>query len=171
VFKIYLITNTINGKFYIGQTRRNLSQRWEHHKSNASTNRSYPLSRAIRKYGPDSFSIQEIGIAESKDDANFLETFGIVFSKHLFPDDVYNATNGGDGRSSFHPSAESREKSRKSNSGKKRSLETRRKLSESHKNQKAWNTGIPWGSAIKQKMRAAKLGKPWSVARRAAHSN
>lgn len=61
---IYKITNQINGKVYIGQTKRPIKQRWWEHK-NASKNKNnpgydYPLYRAFRKYGIHNFKIEEI---------------------------------------------------------------------------------------------------------------
>lgn len=58
---IYSITNLINQKKYIGQSR-NIENRWkEHRKSiNSSDKYHYPLYRAIRKYGIENFSFQVI---------------------------------------------------------------------------------------------------------------
>lgn len=57
---IYLITNQLNGKKYIGKSR-NIERRWWHHK-NAATNpkiNSCPkLYHAFRKYGIDNFSFE-----------------------------------------------------------------------------------------------------------------
>lgn len=53
---IYLITNNINGKKYIGQSR-NLVKRWNDHKDEARHNRSTLLiHNAMREYGIDNFS-------------------------------------------------------------------------------------------------------------------
>lgn len=53
---IYLITNNINEKKYIGQSR-NLVKRWNDHKDEARHNRSTLLiHNAMREYGIDNFS-------------------------------------------------------------------------------------------------------------------
>ncbi len=56
---IYKITNTINNKCYIGQTRTNINKRWNKHKfvSTDPGNKAYnyPLYNAFRKYGIDKF--------------------------------------------------------------------------------------------------------------------
>ena len=52
---VYLITNTVNGKQYIGQTRVSLHRRWLGHKSSHHT-RS-PLHSAIQKYGAQAFCL------------------------------------------------------------------------------------------------------------------
>lgn len=61
---IYKITNKINGKCYIGQTKRIITKRFnEHKRSSKDTKRKeydYPLYRAFRKYGVENFFIEEI---------------------------------------------------------------------------------------------------------------
>lgn len=58
---IYKITNLVNNKVYIGQTRQNYEQRFIQHKSHARTGQSqHKLARALRKYGDDNFIIEEI---------------------------------------------------------------------------------------------------------------
>ena len=60
---IYLATNTVNGKRYVGLTRGTLSNRWAQHVSIARRKpRSY-LHRAIAKYGADVFDIRPIASA------------------------------------------------------------------------------------------------------------
>lgn len=61
---IYQITNKVNGKFYIGQSR-NIKKRWRQHtrgldKSNALSTGSYPLRAAFIKYGLDKFDFKVI---------------------------------------------------------------------------------------------------------------
>lgn len=66
---IYKITNTINNKCYIGQTRTNINKRWNKHKfvSTDPSNKAYnyPLYNAFRKYGIDKFKWE---ILEELDD-------------------------------------------------------------------------------------------------------
>ena len=57
---IYKVTNNINGKMYIGQTRRTIEQRWKQHIYD-SFNNSLDTSAfhcAIRKYGIEAFKIE-----------------------------------------------------------------------------------------------------------------
>lgn len=60
--KIYLITNTVNNKVYVGQTIQELSKRFNahccHSKSDNSVNMR--IKRAIHKYGRDKFCISLI---------------------------------------------------------------------------------------------------------------
>ncbi|MBQ6005770.1 MAG: GIY-YIG nuclease family protein [Selenomonadaceae bacterium] len=52
---IYLITNTLNGKMYVGQTRQKLSSRIYGHKSNKGKS---AIDVAIRKYGWENFTVE-----------------------------------------------------------------------------------------------------------------
>lgn len=54
---IYKITNTINGKIYIGQTVQSIGERWSKHKY-ANSHSIMPM--AIKKYGEESFLIEPI---------------------------------------------------------------------------------------------------------------
>ena len=57
---IYLITNKINGKLYIGQTK-DIEKRWYSHCRSAkcqSKKDNMAFHKAIRKYGKENFSIQ-----------------------------------------------------------------------------------------------------------------
>lgn len=53
---IYKITNLLDGKNYIGQSR-DIYRRWAQHKSDAKA-KNLPLYRAIRKYGIQNFSFE-----------------------------------------------------------------------------------------------------------------
>lgn len=58
--KIYLITNTINSKVYVGQTIQTLNKRFNGHCCYSKSDRSANMyiKRAIHKYGKDKFHIQ-----------------------------------------------------------------------------------------------------------------
>lgn len=57
---IYIITNEINGKVYVGQTRLNPRIRWSHHKSAARTGEFHPLYNSMRYHGIYNFSFRVI---------------------------------------------------------------------------------------------------------------
>jgi group I intron endonuclease len=58
---VYKITNQIDGKVYIGETTRTIAARWSQHKSRAKKPEyTEYLYNAIRKYGIDNFTIEEI---------------------------------------------------------------------------------------------------------------
>ena len=89
--RIYKITNTLNGKFYIGKTMKSLTTRfYNHHYDAIKRNSTSYFHRAIRKYGKENFMIEEIEICES--DLGNREMFWI---SKLNPH--YNQTLGGDG--------------------------------------------------------------------------
>ena len=65
---IYKITNKINGKVYIGQSK-DILRRWRRHRVTAYNKEDeayeYPLYRAIRKYDLENFDfsiIEECGV-------------------------------------------------------------------------------------------------------------
>lgn len=55
--KIYKITNTVNGKIYIGSTHLNLEKRLNQHIYVAKKNPIYPLHKAMSELGQDKFKI------------------------------------------------------------------------------------------------------------------
>lgn len=84
---IYLITNTINGKRYIGKTSRTIEQRWYQHYKNAEYGHNTYLYKAIRKYGKEAFTVESL--AEGLDEEEIL-----LIAEH---NPEYNMTRGGDG--------------------------------------------------------------------------
>lgn len=85
---IYLITNTVNNKRYIGKTIRAVEERWYYHLDSAlKRNSQTHLHRAIRKYGADAFVIE--GLCDGLNDEE------IKMIAELKPE--YNMTKGGDG--------------------------------------------------------------------------
>lgn len=74
---IYKITNTKNGKVYIGQTTRTLRLRWEQHIRSAKNGGMSKFYKAIRKYGPESFKVETLCTAYSKEELNDLEIYFI----------------------------------------------------------------------------------------------
>jgi hypothetical protein len=57
VFEIYLITNQITGKIYVGQTRMILRRRFGYHKQGAKKGSGMYLHKSMNLYGVDRFSI------------------------------------------------------------------------------------------------------------------
>lgn len=93
--KIYCITNSVNGKQYIGQTKRSVESRWKQH-VNVHTKSSYYLYRAMQKYGVDKFSVQEIvsGISNQKELDNMERKLILEYGTF---GNGYNLTSGGEG--------------------------------------------------------------------------
>jgi len=127
---IYLIENTINGKKYVGQTSLTAEERWKTHvyqsRCGDSAHRRAPLYYAIRKHGVNSFTISVLDTAQSQEELNQKEIDYIRAYRTMEKTFGYNRSEGG-GRPVV--TAESRSKAAASNRGKKRTIETRLKIS------------------------------------------
>ena len=88
---IYKITNKVNGKSYIGQTRYTIEFRWRQHQHKKDN--TY-FHNAIHKYGIENFSIEVLEECDVKD-LNSREIFYIA--KYDTFNNGYNLTVGGDG--------------------------------------------------------------------------
>jgi group I intron endonuclease len=87
---IYKITNLLNGKSYVGQTVRKLSERLKEHRKSKTT----AIGRALRKYGNANFKIEVLAECKSIDELNDKEIYFIDKLKTLKPNG-YNLTVGG----------------------------------------------------------------------------
>lgn len=155
---LYCLTSP-SGKKYIGITRFTLEQRWKSHIHRARSKvRKTPLYAAMRKYGPDSFSVRALVIADWSY-LNELESRAIQALRTSYPHG-YNLAPGGH-LVEWHPEskakmrhyalnmpAEHRLKISQAKMGHDVSPETRRKLSQARK-------GKPWS----QRRRDAQLEK------------
>ena len=92
--KIYLITNDINSKVYVGQTIQSLNKRFNGHccysKSDKSNNMY--IKRAIHKYGRDKFHISLLEECPTEE-LNNREKYWIDFYESY--NSGYNLTKGG----------------------------------------------------------------------------
>lgn len=88
---IYKITNKVNGKSYIGQTRYTIEFRWKQHQHKKDN--TY-FHNAIRKYGIENFTIEVLEECDIKD-LSSREIFYIA--KFDTFANGYNLTIGGDG--------------------------------------------------------------------------
>lgn len=93
---VYMIENLKNNKCYVGITKGEIKNRWNSHKKSAKgNNSSQTIHKAIRKYGVESFSINEIDQATSIDELYKREKFWI--KKLDTKNKGYNETDGGEG--------------------------------------------------------------------------
>jgi len=88
---VYIITNKVNNKQYVGVTNNSLQERWKSHLYDRNV-----ISKAIRKYGKENFSIESIYECETMDEAYQLEPEFIVEHKTRYPNG-YNVSSGGKG--------------------------------------------------------------------------
>lgn len=105
---IYLATNILNKKRYIGQTSQKLERRKQAHINDKRT--STLLSKAIRKYGADNFEWKVLAECQTGRAADDLERRMIVaFGTHC-KSHGYNRAIGGKSRRGFKHTAETLEK-------------------------------------------------------------
>ena len=92
---IYKITNTINGKEYIGFTIHTIEERWRQH-CWTNRGRNCPMQSAIRKYGKDMFTHQTL--YENENDEWMLKVAESFFIQlYGTKKNGYNCTDGGEG--------------------------------------------------------------------------
>lgn len=94
---VYKVTCLVNGKHYIGITARSIEERWpEHVGMSRYSKANRPFLHAIRKYGAESFVVEAIFSALSRDAANEVEREFIAEYGSLHPGG-YNLSTGGEG--------------------------------------------------------------------------
>lgn len=154
-YAIYMITNSLNAKQYVG-IAKNLKNRWYSHKQ--AKGGCPALHSAIKKYGVESFVFTHIANAFDHESACNIERLLINQHNTRVPFG-YNITEGGDGTFGLKKTDDTKNKIRKSNIGKnlgkKASDETKKKMSESHKSRKR----TPMTEETKQKIRQSLLGR------------
>lgn len=175
---IYKITNSINGKIYVGVTVGPINVRWNRHKFNALhyhdlDNHSWnmPLYRSMRKYGVDKFIVELLEEVDNSE-INEKERYWIRELNTISPNG-YNVTIGGNvllGKENpvyGHKHSEEFKKrlskmrvgERNPFYGKKHSEETKKIISEKGSGANNWLFGKHQNEEAKQKMSAAKMGK------------
>ena len=100
MFIIYLITNIINGKVYVGKTSKTVDERFNMHKR-LLKNGNHPnkhMIGAYNKYGNDAFTIESLMETPVEKVANSLERLWIFIFASFDPRYGYNKTYGGDGQ-------------------------------------------------------------------------
>ena len=92
---IYLITNNVNNKVYVGKTEDSIEKRFAEHCSDSKKERckNRPLYRAMNKYGCENFSVS---LLEETDQPEIREEYWIEQKQSYH--NGYNATRGGDGK-------------------------------------------------------------------------
>jgi group I intron endonuclease len=101
---IYLITNEINGKKYVGMSNK-IDRRFMEHKTPKNiNNKTTVLCKAFRKYKIENFRFEILEIVDSIDLLDEREVFWI---KELKPE--YNMNEGGNGNSGHQVSEETKQ--------------------------------------------------------------
>lgn len=120
---IYKVTNTTNNKCYIGKTTKTLDERKKSHLKNFRLGKKSKFYNAIKKYGVDKFTWEELIKCENNDILNEMEIFFI--KKYNSFNNGYNSTLGGEGGDTISM-----------------------KSKEEKKNQGAKINNIPWNKGI-----------------------
>lgn len=102
MYFIYLVTNLINNKKYVGLTTKTIEHRWKEHINCSHSNGNaseFALHRAIAKYGEQNFIVEQIDTADSENELKQKEIYYIAYF-HTYTNDPcgygYNMTPGGD---------------------------------------------------------------------------
>ncbi len=148
---VYLITNTVNGKVYVGQTV-NLYKRRDRHRRSCLTECSdrRPLVAAFRKYGFHnfSFSILETPLVV---DLTEREQFWMNFYRSYERDKGYNAAPAAGSCLGVKHSAETKAKVALASRGRRHTPLSKLRLSIAH-------TGKIMSPSTRERIRLAKLG-------------
>lgn len=109
---IYLITNIINKKVYVGQTMYTFNERYEGAGVGAErVKRTYEINsekgnthlyNAMCKYGTENFTVEIIHIAQSKEELNYFERFYELYYNARNPKYGYNKKPCGDSHVKYH---------------------------------------------------------------------
>ena len=94
---IYIITNSINDKVYIGQTLIDINTRFRQHKEKVKQGRDSKIYSAMRELGVENFNIKELENNIPENELDSKERYYI--EKYDSINNGYNTTVGGDGRS------------------------------------------------------------------------
>ena len=125
---LYLMTNSVNGKQYIGITTQQLKRRRNAHFNFALRGGDTVFMRAIRKHGTEAFTMEHIGEASTWEDLMHMEREAIASYNTLVPHG-YNMTQGGEGLLGLAHTEQAKEAIGAARRGVPRDAETRAKLS------------------------------------------
>lgn len=156
---IYKITNTVNGKIYIGQTVQTLVARKRDHRNSIERLARISLYRAFKKYGLEAFEWEEIDKASSKEELDKKEKLYIAQFHCTDSQYGYNMTLGGEGGKHTE---EVKKRIGISNKGRIKSDSERKKLSDALKGKYVKEQAFWWGrkhtKEQKRKISEAQLG-------------
>jgi len=161
-YTVYIHTNKINNKIYIGITSRDPLKRWQ---NGTGYRKGTYFRSAIDKYGWDNFEHEIIANNLTKIEA---ENFEKILIKKLQTNDRnkgYNLTNGGNGALGYKFSKEQRQKISENNKGIKNPMYGRRGINNplyGRTGEKSPTFGRHHTEETKQKMSLLKKGKSLS---------
>lgn len=154
-YTVYVVTNAVTSRQYVGMTMQPLRKRWTAHLRAARDGVKTALYRAIRKHGVEQFEIQPFASAFTREGLGELESLVIKQLGSKAPRG-YNLTDGGEGVIGLPPESRARCGRR----GYKHTPEARRRISEASK-------GHGVGEAQRAAIGAAHKGKSLTPEHRA----
>lgn len=178
---VYIITNKINNKKYVGQHAGNDLQQYFARTiwlAQMGYQGKRLLYRTIRKYGPESFEIKPLVIVTSKWEMDLYEIGMIKALELTNTQKGYNITQGGGGSLGVKFGEETRAKMSKAREGKKMSEKNRQEFIKRIKGNKfalgrkmtkdnfdklrACSLGVKRSEEARKRMSEAHKGKSWS---------
>ncbi|WP_368740031.1 NUMOD3 domain-containing DNA-binding protein [Enterococcus faecalis] len=181
---IYITTNNINGKKYLGQKKIDANGKWKKYLGSGIA-----FKKALEKYGKENFIREIIDVGYSSDELNNLEEKYTHDLDCLNDRNYYNLVHGGGTVTGLKFSKETIERLRELSLGennyfygkqffgednifygKKHTKESRRKMSQSHMGETPWNKGKNsiYSEDTLLRMSTAKKGKPLSESHKVA---
>ena len=154
---IYITTNLINGKQYIGQHR---AEYFDPYYIGSGTN----LKKAIKKYGRKNFKCDILSICANEDELERQEIFWIAKYNAVNSPLFYNIAHGGNCPGTV--SDETKQKISKAHKGKHLSEETKQKIGQSNTGVHREHIGTKgWHHSEETKQRMSQMRKnqvPWN---------
>jgi len=129
---VYMATNIVNGKRYVGKTIFSLEHRRSMHKNSAEKRSKCAFHCALKKYGIENFEWRIIVETDDDEELREFEIESIAFLHTKVPNG-YNMTDGGDGTSGHKMTEETKCKISRKAKGRLVSKEVRRKMSEAQR--------------------------------------
>lgn len=106
---VYVATNSVTAKQYVGITTCKLAHRWRQHVKASERGSKLPLHLALAKYGEAAFALKVAASCENQNDLHATE-IRLIAELGTFGRRGYNCTLGGEGLLGLKRSAETREK-------------------------------------------------------------
>lgn len=152
--EVYVITCTLNGKQYVGQTTRGAGKRWKEHQINSRRHHSH-FHHSLKLYGASNFTMNVVDRADTVEELDEKERHWISVLGTLTPNG-FNLTTGGDTAHGKQHSLETRWRiaaAARDRAPRQQSTETRERIGQAH-------TGMTRSPEAKARMSAAAKNRP-----------
>ena len=172
---IYLLTNKINFKKYVGFTSSSLRKRITSHIYRGKTGYNLLIGNSLIKHGEENFDLTILFMDKNKKYVkNIMEPYFIKFYKSYYKYGLgYNMTHGGEGTFGYKRTEEEKKQLSERSKGKKMSEETKKKLSVAFSGEGNHRFGTHWSDETREKIRIGQIGqktRSWTDEQRKEHS-